>query len=867
MIELSRRLRAIGVTGVAVLLTAVSAGVATADTAPANPADPGTPPTASSDSLPTVQVNGVVWQQVVIGSTVYAAGDFASARPAGSAPGVNEVSRKNLLAYDLATGALKTTFVADLNAQARTIAASPDGSRLYVGGDFTAVNGTVRNRLAAINPATGAVLADFAPSVNGRVSALAVTGTTVYAGGSFSTVNGTARNKVASVTATGGLVAGFAPAVAGGDVAALALSPVDNKLVIGGNFTTLNGRSDSGYGLGAVDRLNGTAVTFAANATVRNGGANAGITSLSSDATNVYGTGYVFGAGGNLEGAFSANWSDTRVRWLEDCHGDTYSVYPSGNAVYTASHAHYCGNIGGFPETPTRSFHRALAFSKAATGTVQANAVGNYYNFAGQPAPSLQTWFPDLDAGTYTGLSQGPWTVTGSGGYVLYGGEFTTVNGVRQQGLARFATSDIAPDKDGPRATGTDFQPTAVETAPGTVQISWPANWDRDNARLTYTVLQDGVAYPSQTATSSFWSRPTLSYTATNVAAGSHTYTVRAADPFGNTVTSLPVTTNQSVPTLTSRSPGGGVSGVAVTAPTKVTFSEAVTGVSTTSFTLKRSGTAVPATVVYDSASRTATLTPTAPLTSDSTHTVLLTSAIKSTSGGSLVPQSWNYITGPAPLVTGSTPANGATDVPVSSGSGPTTVTATFSEPVTGLPTTAAASTSFTLKLGTTNVASKVTYDAATRTATLVADAPLATDKKYTAALTASVKDVGGNPIAARSWTFTTGPRPVVTARTPASGSTGAARTGNVTATFSEAVAGLPTTAAASSAFTIKQTSTGATVGSAVRYDAATRTATLDPGVTLAAGTSYTVTLTSGVKDLVGNPLTTTTWAFTTGAS
>ena len=106
MIELSRRLRAVSITGMAVLLTASSAGVAAADTAPKNPADPKTPTTVSSDSLPTVQVNGVVWQQVVIGTTVYAAGDFTAARPAGSAPGVNEVPRRNLLAYDLATGAL-----------------------------------------------------------------------------------------------------------------------------------------------------------------------------------------------------------------------------------------------------------------------------------------------------------------------------------------------------------------------------------------------------------------------------------------------------------------------------------------------------------------------------------------------------------------------------------------------------------------------------------------------------------------------------------------------------------------------------------------------------------------------------------------
>ena len=62
--------------------------------------------------------------------------------------------------------------------------------------------------------------------------------------------------------------------------------------------------------------------------------------------------------------AFSADWLSTGLRWLEDCHGDTYDVHPSSATVYTASHAHNCVNIGGFPETTPRSFHRALAFSE-----------------------------------------------------------------------------------------------------------------------------------------------------------------------------------------------------------------------------------------------------------------------------------------------------------------------------------------------------------------------------------------------------------------------------------------------------------------------------------------------------------------------
>src|SRR4051812_5361057 len=88
------------------LLSLASAPAARADSAPVDPASPASPTTVSADPLPTVQVDGVVWSQVVIGNTVYAGGKFTTARPAGAAPGVSTTTRNNLLAYDIRTGQL-----------------------------------------------------------------------------------------------------------------------------------------------------------------------------------------------------------------------------------------------------------------------------------------------------------------------------------------------------------------------------------------------------------------------------------------------------------------------------------------------------------------------------------------------------------------------------------------------------------------------------------------------------------------------------------------------------------------------------------------------------------------------------------------
>jgi hypothetical protein len=534
-----RRRAQAGVAAVSLaLVLAALSGVpaATADTAPPDPTNPKTPVTVSADALPTTQIDGVGWHQKIIGNTVYVVGSFSTARPAGAAPGTQTVPRKNILAYDLTTGALLPGFAPSLNAQAFAVTASPDGSVLYVGGDFTAVNGKSARHIVALNPTTGARIAKFAAKANASIRTIVATRRKVYYGGSFTSVGSTKRRHLAAVRAGDGRLLAWAP-TANGRVNALAISPSRTELVVGGAFTKLNGSNRRGYGLGAVSTRTGELLRFRANKTVRDAGPNSAITSLASDASNVYGTGYLYdGTGGNLEGAFSASWSDGRITWVEDCRGDSYGVFPSPTAVYVVGHPHYCGNLGGFPETQPRTWHRALAFSKAATGVLIKDPLG-YFSFTGVPAPSLLNWFPDLDAGTYTGQSQGPWAVTGNAHYVVLAGEFMHVNGQPQQGLVRVAVSSIAPNKEGPRVGGTGFATTLSSPSIDSVTVSWTANWDRDNASLTYRVFRDGELTPITTITkvSTFWQRPTLTYTDSGLAPGPHSYKLTVTDPFGNT--------------------------------------------------------------------------------------------------------------------------------------------------------------------------------------------------------------------------------------------------------------------------------------------------------------------------------------------
>ncbi|MBC7518503.1 MAG: delta-60 repeat domain-containing protein [Microbacteriaceae bacterium] len=509
---------------------------ARADTAP----PVGTPATVSTDLLPTPQINGVVWSQAIVGDTVFVGGSFTNARPAGSAAGANTVPRSNLLSYSLSTGVLNP-FAPSLNGQVRAVGASPDGTRLYVGGEFSTVNGSTRSRIAAFDTASGALNTAFRPQANSRVSAVVASNSTVYFGGHFTSVSNFTRPYVAAARASDGGVLSFAPRLAGGTVWALALSPDAGKLVLGGSFTTLNGSNNPGYGLGAVNTATGANTQWSIAGLIRNGGVNAAITGLSSDQDSVYGTGYVFGSGGNFEGTFRANWSDGAVRWVEDCHGDTYSAVPAGGVVYSVGHPHFCGNVGSFPETNPRTFQRGLAWTKEARTTVARNTVGNYYNFGGNPAPGYLTWWPDINIGSFTGQNQGAWNVTANANYVVLGGEFTAINNKPQQGLIRYAIRSLAPNKDGPRLSGANYAVAVSSTTAGTARITWTANYDRDNRTLKYELIRNGnTAAPIYTvsADSNVWfQRPQLGFSDIGLASGqNYSYRLRVTDPIGNLI-------------------------------------------------------------------------------------------------------------------------------------------------------------------------------------------------------------------------------------------------------------------------------------------------------------------------------------------
>lgn len=519
-----------------------SPGTARADTAPTTDV----PLTVSADVLPTVQINGVVWDQVIVGNTAYVTGEFSSARPARAAPGKNETPRANILAFDITTGVLKSSWRPSLNAQGLAIAASDDGKRIIVAGDFTAVNGTARSRIAELDADTGALVTSFSPSFNARVRTLTVSGGTVYVGGIFTTVSGRPRTRLAALSVTNGAVLDWAP-TANAEVLTMTAPAGTDKLVVGGRFSTLNGAS--AIGMGAVDRRSGATLPWQANATIRNSGTGAAITSLSSDGKQVYGTGYNYRGSGNLEGHFAASSATGKIVWINDCKGDSYDAVPLSGVLYVASHAHDCGMVQGNPEVSPRTYQWATATTTAAAadGRVNAYVPPGYPGFKGWRASELLHWLPTLAAGSYTGQNQAAWTTTGNDRYLLLGGEFPKINGVAQQGLARFAVKAVAPNQTRPQGYS-DLDLSVRQTGRSGVRATFTTAWDRDNRRLTYELLRGdklstAEVVASTSTDSAWWDRPRQSLTDTDAPSGSTaSYRLRVKDPFGNNFISPTVT-------------------------------------------------------------------------------------------------------------------------------------------------------------------------------------------------------------------------------------------------------------------------------------------------------------------------------------
>ena len=500
----------------------------------------GEPETVTGTPFASWQTNGTVRAIETVGNTVWVGGNFTSVRPPGAPPGVREVPRSRIAAFDVNTGALKTPapqlhgpqFTAPAGqaidagcttlsgqigecASVWTIKKSPNSDRIFVGGDFQTIDGQDHQRLAALDASTGKLDAAFgSPAVLGRVVNVAVTPSAVYLGGTFSRVAGQSRGNLAAVDAITGAVLPWAPNALktnkfeGYPVTSLELTDDQSRVVVGGNFDKLNATGI--HGLGAVSATTGQTVAWQDQINKLNM-----VSSMFKSGGLVYTTGLDH-TGNHNEGVTAYNADNGAAVWIDGCVGAAHSAAMLRGVVYVGSHAHDCAaSVDGFGE----QYHQYGA-GDARRYTLRAEVP------AGGTARLLH-WFPTTNDGN------GAYAMTADRNNLWVGGEFTKVDNGDQQGLTHFRFLGNGGANHVPE---TPAAPYAVASGPHRVHVTWKASEDADNRSLEYSLLRDGLATPIARVKSADkpWLKSWMTFIDMAVRRGQvHSYRIRVRDPLG----------------------------------------------------------------------------------------------------------------------------------------------------------------------------------------------------------------------------------------------------------------------------------------------------------------------------------------------
>ena len=336
----------------------------------------------------------------VDGNTLYVGGDFTK---------VDGVTREHIAAVLGWGGGSVTGWTVGADGTVRSLVLTggtlPWGGILYAGGDFTTIGSLPRNHLAALS---NSGTTDWDPDVDGSVSALALSGDTVYAGGAFTTVGGQTRNHVAALDTTTAEATSWDPD-ATGDVSTLSCSS-GTSVFAGGAFGMIGGWRRSN--IAAVSAV-GEVTAWAPNADD-----SVYAVAVSGDDATVYAGGQFSTIAGVPRGhiaALSAE-SGSATPWDPGANDFVSCLAPAGSTVYAG---------GGFTSIgdADRSFIAALDTSGDATG-----------------------WDPSANNGVSA--------LAVSGSSVYAGGAFTRIGGEDRGYIAALdATSGLAtawnPNADG----------------------------------------------------------------------------------------------------------------------------------------------------------------------------------------------------------------------------------------------------------------------------------------------------------------------------------------------------------------------------------------------------------------------------------
>ncbi len=377
------------------------------------------PAAAALEETPdrTWGVNGRVYAILRLGDRIYLGGNFTQAVPPRDS-GAPRVDRFSLAAIDAATGELDFAWDPVANGPVYTLAASADGSRVFAGGNFTAVDGTLHRNLVALDPVSGEVDQTWNVNTNYPVWTAVAHGSRLYVGGNFTSITGAGssvlRYRLAAVDQVSGAVDPLWNPSAGNTVKTLEVSADGTLIYVGGNFMQIAGQRR--LWLAAVDTVTGTL----SNTWVPSEGSgiiydfspcgNGCVLDLEATSTHVYVA--VGGKYGNKVMALDA--ATAALKWQRHADGDVQAVGVRGKDLYVGGHWIKIAQQSGYP--------RFITFNA--------------------------TWGSIRDFSPYVDSPMGVWSLLTEEARVYLGGDFTKVGpegaAVDQPGFAQFTDIPVA---------------------------------------------------------------------------------------------------------------------------------------------------------------------------------------------------------------------------------------------------------------------------------------------------------------------------------------------------------------------------------------------------------------------------------------
>jgi hypothetical protein len=361
---------------------------------------------------PTWMVTGAVWSIIRYGDFIYVGGQFDKVRE--TPPGVpgDSFEANGLARFDAVTGVGDPTWTPDISWGSFSTTVKPVvhalaavGGKIFVGGQFGAIDGVARTNFAAVDAATGALDPGVVASVGvlGSPSILAMAGSAdrVYVGGAFKSVDGVARKHVAAFGVDGTLDPVWKPK-ADKRVFSMAWDCIGSSLFVGGQFRRAAGSGAAYETRETVARFDpATGALLPWSIPIGTIEANQKAYDMAATCSTL-GIGY---GGRNYAAAFDLTDDVGEQIWRDSTAGNVQTVAIMGDQLI----------IGGHFSSVLKIRRIRIASVSLSNGAVEPN------------------WHPDVE-----GSFLGPWDLLVDGSHLYVGGQFDTVGGVPQFFFARF---------------------------------------------------------------------------------------------------------------------------------------------------------------------------------------------------------------------------------------------------------------------------------------------------------------------------------------------------------------------------------------------------------------------------------------------